>query len=180
MTTWIVLLRGINVGGKNILPMKQLSATLAEAGYTDVMTYIQSGNVVLQSSKRRNAGSVARHIEQTLFDTCGLRTPTLVLSVKELEDAIRSNPYPTAESDPKSLHLFFLERAPAESGLSAVSRLKSESESFAILGKTLYLHAPDGVGRSRFARGTESALGVAATARNWRTVKKLIELTAAT
>ena len=110
MTTWIALLRGINVGGRNILPMKELTRELEKIGCSNVQTYIQSGNVVFQSSVTR-ADSLAKRISQAILKSHGFRPGVMVLSAKEVEDAASSNPFPNAEVDPKSLHLFFLARA---------------------------------------------------------------------
>lgn len=100
----------------------------------------------------------------------------MVLSASVLGDAATSNPYPEAEADPKSLHLYFLASAPKKPNVEALNRLKADGESLAILGNILYLHAPDGIGRSKLANRLEKVIGVDATARNWRTVKKLLEL----
>lgn len=175
MTTWIALLRGINVGGKNVLPMNELTQTLAKAGYVKVRTYIQSGNVVFQSSKP-SADVLAAHISEAIFASHGLTLVVVVIRADELREAVDANPYRTAEDDPKSLHLFFLGSVPSDACLEPLNGLKSETESFAIVGKVFYLHTPDGIARSKIARGVERALGVSATARNWRTVSKLKEL----
>jgi len=89
------------------------------------------------------------------------------------------NPYPEAASEPKSLHLFFLERAPQQELINDANQLLSESESFTVIGSLLYQHAPDGVARSRFGSGIGKALQMKTTARNWRTVLKLEELASA-
>lgn len=175
MATWIVLLRGINVGGKNILPMKDLVKSLETAGSTNVRTYIQSGNVVLERSKV-SAKMLAEQIGETIASNHGFRPTVLVLPVDELRTAIADNPYPEAAAEPKSLHLFFLESAAAESSMESLSTLTSPSESFRVVGKVVYLHAPEGVGRSKFVSGVEKAIGVNATARNWRTVIKLLDM----
>lgn len=175
MAIWIALFRGINVGGKNILPMKELVRELEKLGYSDVKTYIQSGNVVFRSA-RASAKSLAGRIGSAIAKSHGIQSRILVLGSKQLEAAAAGNPYPDAEDEPKTLHLFLLESAPKSPDLETLNRLRSGGESFTILGKVLYLHAPGGIGNSRLAAGAEKALGVAATARNWRTVKKLIEL----
>ena len=176
MATWIALFRGINVGGKNVLPMKDLTAALQKRGYTHVQTYIQSGNVVLQARKT-NASTLAQQIANAVFDSHGFRPKVIVLSVGELRKAIDSNPFPKAQAEPKSLHLYFLSQVPEHPNLEAMNDAKSPSESFVIMDKVLYLHAPDGVARSKLASKAERLVGVDATARNWRTVSKLLELT---
>ncbi len=175
MATWIALFRGINVGGKNILPMKELREVLEERGYTHVKTYIQSGNVVFQGPQT-NAEHLADHVGDAVLDSHGFQPLVVVLSVQDLEQAVVANPFPEAEADPKSLHLYFLAGSPSRLDLKTLNDIKSQTESFAIVGKVLYLHAPKGIARSKLAASVERLVGVAATARNWRTVGKVLEL----
>jgi uncharacterized protein (DUF1697 family) len=100
----------------------------------------------------------------------------ILLSVAEFEKAIAVNPYPDAVSEPKTLHLYFLESEPNNPDLEKLEDLKLNNEEFTLVGKVFYLHAPDGIGRSKLAGQVENALGVAVTARNWRTVEKLMSL----
>lgn len=175
MTTWIIFFRGINVGGRNRLPMKELVKLLTDNGYTKVRTYIQSGNLVLQSGKT-TAGSVAAHIGKLVSDKHGFRPGVFALRARELEAAILANPFPTAGAEPKSLHLYFLSRTPERPDLAAMERAKSASESFLLRDTVLYLHAPEGIARSRLAARLERLLGVEATARNWRTANKILTM----
>ena len=175
MKTWIALLRGINVGGRNRLPMKSLSQILESAGCERVTTYIQSGNVVFNG----NVDSVDRfgdEIGQAIMKEHGFCPAVRLINADYLAEAIASNPYPEAASDPKSLHLSFLEHPPRGELVSEARRLLSESESFTVIGSLLYLHAPEGIGRSRFANRVDKALQMKTTGRNWRTVMKLEEL----
>lgn len=175
MNTWIALLRGINVGGRNRLPMKSLSQILESAGCEQVKTYIQSGNVVFKS----DVGPVDRFCEEfgrAIEKEHGFCPAILLITADELRAAIASNPYSQAVSEPKTLHLSFLESPPQEERAVDAKRLLSESESYTINGSLLYLHAPDGIGRSKFAGGIERALQTKMTGRNWRTVMKLEEL----
>ena len=175
MATWIALFRGINVGGKNILPMKELREVLQERGYTHVKSYIQSGNVVFRGPQT-NAEHLADYIGDAVLDNHGFQPRVIVLSVEDLEQAAVSNPFPEAQADPKSLHFYFLSELPKRPDLKALNDIKSRTESFAIVGKVFYLHAPDGIGRSKLAASAERLIGVAGTARNWRTVSKVLEL----
>ncbi len=176
MAIWIALFRGINVGGKNILPMKDLVGVLQKHGHTNVRTYIQSGNVVLQAQKT-NASTLARQIGNAVYDSHGFRPKVIVLSVGELQKAADSNPFPKAQAEPRSLHLYFLSQVPKHPNLDAMNSIKSPSESFVIMDKVLYLRAPEGIARSKLAARAERLVGVDATARNWRTVSKILELT---
>ncbi len=172
MKTWIALLRGVNVGGRNRLPMQSLSQILESAGCEQVTTYIQSGNVVFNG----NVDSVDRfgeEIGRAIEKEHGFCPAVRLITADYLTEAIESNPYPEAVFDPKSLHLSFLEHPPREELVSEARQLLSESESFTVIGNLLYLHAPEGIGRSRFASGTERAFKMKITARNWRTIMKL-------
>lgn len=180
MTIWVALLRGINVGGKNRLPMKDLVADLEHLGCTEVTTYIQSGNAVFRKPAIQ-AATFATRIEGALADQRGIATKVRLLTAAKLATAIDLNPFANATDDPKSLHVFFLGSAPDTSKLQslndALNDEKADSESISLQGDLLFLHAPDGIGRSKLAAKVERLLGVGATSRNWRTVITLLDLT---
>ncbi|TWT76864.1 hypothetical protein Pla123a_22880 [Posidoniimonas polymericola] len=175
MATWIALLRGVNVGGKNKLPMTEWAAGLESLGCKNARTYIQSGNAVFEST-RKDAGRLAKDIADQVDASHGFRPATLVLSAARLAALIAANPFPAAAAEPKSLHLYFLEAAPKDADLAALDAARSKSEAWQISDGAFFLHAPDGIGRSKLAAGAERSLKVAATARNWNTVLKLQEL----
>jgi uncharacterized protein (DUF1697 family) len=175
MTTWVALFRGINVGGNNILPMKDLAAMLEAIGCTDVRTYIQSGNVIFRKPGSE-ASQLAKTIGKSVLTSYGFESKVQLLTARELERAVKSNPFTEAEEDPKSLHVLFLVEKPESPDLKSLNEIKSESESYSLHGNLFYLHAPEGIGRSRLAAKAEKLLGVDATGRNWRTVSKLLEL----
>ncbi|CAN5886485.1 DUF1697 domain-containing protein [soil metagenome] len=168
MRTWVALFRGINVGGNNILPMKDLVATLENVGCQDVATYIQSGNAVFRSEET-DASLLSDRIRAAIKESHGFEPRVLVLGSEELEVAVRSNPFPEAESEPKSLHVYFLASSPERPDLDALDVIKGDQERFVLGDGVFYLHAPDGVGRSKLGANAEKLLGVSATARNWRT-----------
>jgi uncharacterized protein (DUF1697 family) len=175
MKTYIALFRGINVGGKHILPMPALLAFLESLGLVDVKTYIQSGNAVFRSHAE-NLGLLSSRIVAEINKRHGFEPQLLLLELAELEQAVRANPFPDAETQPNTLHLNFLLHAPTNPDLTALAALKKDSERFSLIDQVFYLHAPDGIGRSKLAAQAEKRLGVAMTGRNWRTVCKLIEL----
>jgi len=177
MTTLIALLRGINVGGNNNLPMKELSALLTGMGLRDVQTYIQSGNVVFSCDQKNKAG-LATKITTEIEKRHGFAPHILLLDATELRKAMAGNPYPEAEDEPKSLHLFFLDEAPTRPDLRALDAIKADNERYKLAGKVFYLHAPDGIGNSKLAARAEKLLGIPASARNWNTVCKLAEMAA--
>jgi uncharacterized protein (DUF1697 family) len=175
MKTYIALFRGINVGGNNVLPMKDLATALESAGARDVATYIQSGNAVFWSEEQ-DAALLAEGIRAAIGERHGFEPRVLVLASEEMEEVVRSNPFPEAESEPKTLHVYFLAAPPERPDLEALEGIKGELERFVLVDGVFYLHAPKGIGRSKLAANVEKLLGVPATARNWRTVRKVIEM----
>jgi uncharacterized protein (DUF1697 family) len=175
MQTYICLLRGINVGGNNKLPMKELVTVLEGLGLTNVKTYIQSGNVVFQSA-RTDTKALSAEISAAIGQSHGFAPAILLLTGAELQAAMQANPFPEAEDDHKSLHFFFLEPAPENPDLDALAAFQKENERFALINKVFYLHAPDGIGRSKLAERFGRGWQVDITARNWRTVSTLMEM----
>jgi len=175
MKTYIALFRGINVGGNNILPMKELVVVLENLGADSVKTYIQSGNAVFQHESE-NVSGLSSRISAAIKESHGFEPRVLLLDLVEMEKAMASNPFPAAESEPKTLHLYFLASAPQNPDLKMLDSLKKADEQFKLIDNVFYLHTPDGIGRSKLAERAEKALGVAATARNWRTVSKIMAM----
>jgi uncharacterized protein (DUF1697 family) len=175
MNTYIALLRGINVGGANLLPMRELKTLLERQGCADIRTYIQSGNVVL-TSPISNAVTLAKQVKAAILASHGFEPHVLLLTPGDLKKAAAANPFGEAAGNPKSLHLFFLDQPPRKPDLAAMDALKTSTESFALKGKVFYLYAPDGIGRSKLAARVERLLGVVATARNWNTVTRLMQM----
>jgi uncharacterized protein (DUF1697 family) len=173
MATWIALLRGVG-GGIRPLPMRDLTVALAGIGLKDVRTYIQSGNVVFSSAKA--ATRLASEIERCIEKKFGFHSKTFVLSVGDLQRAAAGNPFPQADQEPKTLHLFFLAKPAKSPQLDAMNELKTKSEQFVLTNKVFYFYAPEGIGISKLAAKAGRLLGVEMTARNWRTVRKLLEL----
>lgn len=182
MNTWVALLRGINVGGANRLPMAELRSDLEGLGLNDVQTYIQSGNVVFGSeieSDGDDAGfaeALALRIEAAIEERHGFRPRVLVLPAERFREAMEANPFPEAEAEPKTLHLYFMPEPPGDVDLPALEAVASPTERVRLGDRVLYLHTPDGFGRSKLAGRAEALLGVPATARNWRTIARLREM----
>jgi uncharacterized protein (DUF1697 family) len=156
--------------------MKDLKAILEEIGCSNVETYIQSGNVVLTHA-RGDATQLAKLIGKAVLDSHDFEPKVLLLTAEKLAKIVRSNPYPEAVDDPKSLHVSFLTSEPASADFDAMNDIKAESESFSLIGDSFFLHAPDGIGRSKLASKAEKLLGVSATGRNWRTVMRVLDMT---
>lgn len=174
MNTYIALLRGL--GGKNTLPMKGLVELMEGMGLRNVRTYIQSGNAIFQS-EGMDTSELSEGIRTAIESSYGFAPQVIILTPDELRRAVASNPYREAEAEPKTLHLIFLASTPEDPDLSGLERLRKDSERFTLKGRVFYFHAPEGVGRSRLFARIEKSLGVVGTARNWRTVWKINEMT---
>ncbi len=169
----IALFRGINVGGRNILPMKNLVKILEGLGSKNIQTYIQSGNVVFKTvsditTKKTNL------IQKAIEKQHGFKPQVLFINSEDLNEAIENNTFDTEIG--KCLHLSFLDKIPEAVDYPLFDGLKAETEEYKLQGKVFYLYAPDGIGRSKLAAKVEKILGVSATARNWNTILKLKEM----
>lgn len=177
MSVKVALFRGINVGGKNSLPMQDLRDMLGEAGCRDVSTYIQSGNAVFRSDDAADA--LSKKLSGLIKQRCGFEPFVLILSGKQLVTIADANPYAKDDIDPKFVHVSFLARKATDPDIDGMRARKSKTEHFTLTDQALYLRAPDGIGRSRFAADAEKLLGVPTTGRNWNTICKLLEMVAA-
>ena len=175
MQTWIALLRGVNVGGKNILPMAKLRLDLESLKLRNVRTYIQSGNIVFDSAAKTTS-PLAKKMAQMIELKYGFRPQLLILRREDLLSAIEANPFQAAVSDPKSLHFFFLAEPACASDREALDKAKKSTEQYKLIDRVFYLYAPEGIARSRLAANVDKHLDVVATARNYRTVEKLASM----
>lgn len=174
MTTYVALLRGINVGGKHRLPMQALRDILSAQGCEDVRTYIQSGNAVFNAAD--GFGSIGTQVAAAIEQQYGFAPSIHILALDDYRKILDANPFPDAAAAPKSLHVAFLTEAATEPDLEAIERLKAATESYRIVEGAFYLHAPDGIGRSKLAAKIDKCLGVATTGRNWRSAQAIAEL----
>jgi uncharacterized protein (DUF1697 family) len=170
MKTYIALIRGINVGGKNKVNMKELIKLMEADGFQHIQTYIQSGNVVFQSEKTPQEA-----IENLIQKGFGFRPSVFILSGSELKQAAKNNPYPGEEG--KAVHFFFCDQQPKNVDFDFLESLRVESENYELIDKVFYLCAPDGIGRSKLAEKMGRAFkGVTMTARNLNTINKLLDM----
>ena len=174
MSAYVALLRGINVGGKNSLPMQALRDVLGSLGCESVKTYIQSGNAVFRAAAASTA--LAADIKAAIDAEFGFAPSVHLLTLDAFESVRAANPFPEAVDEPKSLHIAFLAEAAVDADLGALQTLRSPNERFVLTSDAFFLHAPDGIGRSKLVAKLDKCLGVATTGRNWRTVCKISEL----
>lgn len=175
MNKYIVFFRGINVGGKHIIRMKNLREDLTGLGFHQVQTYIQSGNVYFESPIYEK-GKIASAITSKVNDTYGFEPDIFVLNESEIKSAVDANPFPQANEFPSKVHLYFLKEVPANVDSKRLNDVQANNEEYELKGYIFYLFAPDGIGRSKLASSVEKFLGVSVTARNWRTVQKMKDM----
>lgn len=178
MARLVVLLRGVNLVRRNRIAMPALREALEEVGYEDVATYVQSGNVVLSS--RRSAKRVQSDVGRLLADRFDLDVAVLVRTRAELARVVERNPLGKVATNPRHYQVTFLESAPSAEVLSKLEAAAAGKERVVHVGRELYAWHPDGVARSKLAAlmAGRGLGGVIATARNWTTVTKLLELAA--
>ncbi|MPZ63418.1 MAG: DUF1697 domain-containing protein [Propionibacteriales bacterium] len=176
MTTYVALLRGINVGGHNKIGMADLRSMFDTLGYAGARTYLQSGNVVFDAPATDPA-RLAGAIEAGIAGDFGLSITVLLRTREDLDRVVANSPFVEREADPKKLHVAFLSGVPADERVSAFESPAGENVGFVFDGAEIHLHYPHGYGRTKLTHAyLEKRLGVAATARNWRTVFQLLEL----
>ncbi len=172
----VALLRGINVGGKHRLLMKELAELFADAQCGDVRTYIQSGNVVFKASPKVVKGlaeCIARNIEQRY----GFASPVILRTAEEMAQTVRDNPFLRDGTPEKSLHVYFLADLPQASAVESLDPSRSAPDAFQVVDRQVYLHLPNGMGRTKLTNAYfDSKLSTVSTARNWATVLTLLEM----
>ena len=170
MPTHVALLRGINVGGRGRVAMADLRELVASLGYEDVATYVQSGNVVF-TGESVDAAALEAAIEKGL----GVSSAVVMLRREELERVVADNPWPD-EKDGKHLHVIFTAGEPDAGVVSAAQEKASGGDEARIVNGTLYMHTPNGLGRSKLAAELSRKGPEDGTARNWTTVTKLLAM----
>ena len=171
---WVALLRAVNLGARNKVPMAQLRELLEAAGYEGVRTYIASGNVVLDGPARR--AELGRALEGLVADAFGVATTAILRKPRELAAALDAHPF---GSDTSETYVAFLAARPGKAAIARLEEAQGAAERAAVAGADVYLRLPRGVhGSGLSVARVESLLGVQATLRNWRTVAALVELAA--
>ena len=184
--THVALLRGINLGGRNKVAMADLRALVTELGHADVSTYIQSGNVLFSAPGDAEAAALALAMTEAIAAKLGVTAPVVVLTRGELAAVVAANPFPD-EPDPRRVHAVVLSEPPGPEltakldAAVAQSAAKGFGDEIRVVDRTLYLHTPEGYGRSDLAAAlmrivSSPKAGTTGTARNWATMTKLLAL----
>lgn len=177
MQTFISMLRGINVSGQNKIGMPALKDLYESLSLTNVITYVQSGNVVFDC-ETQDAAEIARSIEAAITRALGLSVPVLVRDKKRFRQLIDGNPFlKQKHADPAGLHVTFLSDVPSEPALSKLTAPPGIPDKFLVEDREIYLFCPDGYGRTKLSNNFfEKKLGLSATTRNWKTVNALYDI----
>ena len=176
VTTWVALLRGVNLGRNRRLAMADLRSLLEALGHRDVRTYVQSGNAVF-STPPRSAAALATGIERTIAERLQMDVRVIVRSRDELASVVDANPLEEATQDPARYYVIFLEADPTTDRIQAIDPAAFEPEEFRFGDRAVYAWYRGGTRASRLDRVlSERGLGVLTTAHNWNTVTKLLDL----
>lgn len=173
--SFVALFSGINVGGNRIVKMAELRSFFQDLGFSDVATYVQSGNAVFRA-KSGDAATLTKQIEAAFEKKWGFHSRIMVRDLGWFERLVSENPYPEVAADHTKLHAYVLEREPTGDEVARLAEKCAGPERFLIKGDVLYLHAPDGLGKSVFAGLIPRTLKVPGTARNWRSVLALLAM----
>ena len=179
MQTFISILRGINVSGQKKILMVDLKKLYESLKFSEVKTYIQSGNVVFKSDSKISDIQLARKIEKAISAKYKFEVPVIIRTKEELEKILSQNPFTKEKSiDPKKLHVTFLSETPDREKVVQIKEVDFSPDQFIIKGKEIYLHIPNSYGETKLSnKFFENKLKVSATTRNWNTVNKLFEMT---
>jgi uncharacterized protein (DUF1697 family) len=170
--TYVAFLRGVNLGPSNKISMPELRAMAEDLGYTDVATYINSGNLIISSPKK--AATVEREISDAIKKTFGRPIDVTVRTPAQLEKILAENPYP--DGNPSQVTVAFLTKTPAADAKEKVAAVAKDYEPFTFSGQQVYVNYSKGIGRSKLAEKFSDIVGVSSTVRNIRTVEKVLAL----
>ena len=178
MQTYISILRGINVGGHNKVDMAGLKTMYQELGFKEIISYIQSGNIIFQSDPHLPPNDLAKVIKEAILSKFKLTVPVIIRSIDEMQKVIEKNPFlKMADIDAEKLHVTFLAEEPVSEKVQLIAEADYSPDRFIIVDREVFLNCPSGYGNTKLNNTFfESKLKTAATTRNWKTVNKLFEL----
>jgi uncharacterized protein (DUF1697 family) len=177
MTAYISILRGINVSGHKKILMSDLKTLFENLGFISVSTYIQSGNVIFQSTEKLTPGQVAEKIGNAIFQKYQFEVPVIVRTFSEMKKTLSSNPFMgNTEINIEKLHVTFLSAIPGQEYIPVLMKYDFPPDKFVVIGKDVFLYCPESYGDTKLSNAFfENKLKVSATTRNWKTVTKLME-----
>jgi len=178
MTTYITILRGINVGGHKSIKMEALRQMFTRLGFLNVQTYIQSGNVIFQNPEITDTQLLENKIKNKISENFGFEISVLVLTLNDLENVVENNPFLSDNTkDPAYLHITFFSSLPEKAFVDKINAENYNADEFVCSRKNIYLYCPNGYGKTKLTNTfLETKLKVAATTRNWKTVNELVVL----
>ena len=177
MIKYVAILRGINVSGQKKINMNDLKLLLAKAGFGDVKTYIQSGNVLFESAEM-DVDGLRKKMEQTIFDAYDFEVPIIIRTVLELKEVVKNNPF-FGQNDVETNmpYVTFLDEKPVQTNVDKINSAQFLPDIFVISGKEIYIVCPNGYGNTKLSNVFfENKLKLTATTRNWKTVNELVRL----
>lgn len=176
MTKYVAILRGINVGGKRKILMKDLKLLFEELGFCNVQTYIQSGNVIFCGREIASEVTLSEEIERAIFEKFGFEVPVILRTSEELAEILSNNPF-LPKTDVSRLHVTFLNDFPKEENVEKIKNINFSPDSFCLTGKNVFINCAGNYHKTKLSNHFfENKLKVKATTRNWKTVMKLQEL----
>jgi uncharacterized protein (DUF1697 family) len=178
MQTLIAFLRGINMTGHNSLKMKDLSDLFIDLGFSDVETYIQSGNVIFSSPGKLPEREISDLLRKAIFERFGYSVPVILRTIGELKRVLSANQFSSEESfDNTKMAVIFLNEFPSALKIRDLAVINTSPEKYEISGREIFIYCPDGFGRSRlYSNFFDKKLGVVGTGRNWKTINSILEI----
>jgi uncharacterized protein (DUF1697 family) len=178
MQTLVSFLRGINMTGHNSLKMKDLAELYKVAGFSEIETYIQSGNVIFASPENLSFENLSSKIRDKILERFGYNVAVVIRTVQELRSIVKSNPYATEETfDKKKAAVIFLSDTPSEAGIQKLKGIDTSPDRYEISGKEIYIYCPNGFGKTRiYSNFFDKKLNVEGTARNWTTITTILDI----
>jgi uncharacterized protein (DUF1697 family) len=176
-STYVALLRGINVGGHKLIKMDQLRKAFEGLGFADVATYVQSGNVVFKAPQKAS-DDLSKKIEEMLLRRFIMSVPVIVRTAEEIDEVLKNNPFLKENGiDASKLHVTFLSHTPQKTAIKGLDAIAAGPDRFRCSGQEIYLHCPNGFAGTKLSiTAFEKVLSVGATTRNWNTVNKLYQM----
>ncbi len=178
MKTYISILRGINVSGQKKILMADLKTLYEGLKFKDIITYIQSGNVVFKTETKLSGTALAKKIEEAILKQYSFEVPVIIRLADELAAVIKTNPFlKDKKINTEKLHVTFLSEIPEKTNTESIQKLNFLPDQFVVMGKEIFIHCPESYGETKLSnKFFENKLKVSATTRNWNTVNKLMEI----